>query len=30
MAAENPGRIPYKIMFGSTEEVAAEITLGKS
>src|ERR1700733_4279072 len=29
MAAENPGRIPYKVMFGSTEEVAAEITLGK-
>lgn len=30
MAAKNPDRIPYKVMFGSTEEVAAEITLSKS
>jgi hypothetical protein len=30
MAAKNPDRIPYKVMFGSMEEVAAEITLGKS
>jgi hypothetical protein len=25
MAAKNPDRIPYKVMFGNTEEVAAEI-----
>jgi len=25
MAAKNPDRIPYKVMFGTTEEVAAEI-----
>ena len=29
MAAKNPDRIPYKVVFGSTEEVAAEI-LAKS
>jgi hypothetical protein len=29
MAAKNPGRIPYKVMFGNTEEVAAEILAKK-
>jgi hypothetical protein len=29
MAAENPERIPYKVVFGSTEEVAAEILAKK-
>jgi hypothetical protein len=25
MAAKNPERIPYKVVFGNTEEVVAEI-----
>jgi hypothetical protein len=29
MAAKNPERIPYKVVFGSTEEVAAEILAKK-
>jgi len=29
MAAKNPDRIPYKVVFGSTEEVAAEILAQK-
>jgi hypothetical protein len=29
MAAKNPERIPYKVMFGNTEEVAAEILAKK-
>jgi hypothetical protein len=29
MAAENPERIPYKVVFGGTEEVAAEILAKK-
>ena len=29
MAARNPERIPYKVMFGSTEDVAAEILAKK-